>query len=212
MPKSKNPYFIDWLKSEAKLVLMEDLENDILSLEEAEVPTAFAWGVYREHPAFKNLVCYEQFKARLENHRKQVKLRRGKMQEELAAFQHDRKLHPRATHNNRGEYVFDMTPAKALLRDDVKNKRHVGKKSTELWMMRPEYQVFCVQDKFGERIRQEIRYQKFVYYLNEKRMEKEEAAAVYRKELEAQREELRKKQQEEIAKQSAKANNKRHRN
>ena len=169
---SKNPLYIDWLKSEARYILLDDLEHEILSLDEKEVPVELAWGVYREHPAFKDIVCYDQFAKQLAAHRGQVKRRKDAMVEQLKAFQHDRELHKEATYNNRGEPVFALLPAKLLLRDDVTNKRHVGRTPTQLWLSRPEYQV-VTRDKFAERIRQEIRYQKFVYYLNERREEKE---------------------------------------
>ena len=45
------------------------------------------------------------------------RIQRSKKEEDFLA--RNRKLYPRTTHNERGEPVFDMSSAKALLRKDV---------------------------------------------------------------------------------------------
>jgi hypothetical protein len=64
--------------------------------------------------------------------------------------------------------VFDLHPAKLLLRDDVANNRHVGLRPSQLWSKRDEYQEF---DKriFKERIYQEIKRTKFINWMEMKR-------------------------------------------
>ena len=103
---------------------------------------------------------------------------------------------------NVGKCVWISGPFRSG-KDNVAKKRHVGRTPTQLWLSRPEYQVVA-RDKFSERIRQEIRYQKFVY-LNEKRLEKEERVKA-RRQNEAQREEYRKKQQAVVEKKSKSKN------
>lgn len=209
--KSKNPLYIDWANSDAKLVLMEELEHNILPLEEQDVSTEFAWGVYREHPAFKNVVCFAQFKTQLAAHRAQVKKKQGESAVQLAAFHHDRVLHPPAKHNKQGERKFYLSDAHPLLREDVKEKKHEQMSVRRLYCSRPEYQQFC-QNKFNQRIHQEVRYQKFVYYLNLKREEKEEKAKKKRAKAVASREAERAKYEKSIAKEAASKTNKRLRN
>ena len=83
---------------------------------------------------------------------------------------HDQRLYPRQLHNERGELVFDMHPAKGLLREDVKNKLHVTTYHTsgELQASRPEYMLFKPK-KCRERILQEIKLAKYFHYVELKR-------------------------------------------
>jgi hypothetical protein len=78
-------------------------------------------------------------------------------------------LLPRDRHNERGELVFDMHPAKLLLREDVKNGVH--RRMTPDYMhrsTRPEYKLFK-GEIFRHRIYQEVRLQKYFNYLELKR-------------------------------------------
>jgi hypothetical protein len=49
------------------------------------------------------------------------------------------RLHPRATHNHRGEPVFDLSDAKHLLQEDVKNGMHTRLSPSDMQLTRPEY-------------------------------------------------------------------------
>ena len=84
---------------------------------------------------------------------------------------HDRVLFPRKLKNQRGELVFDLHPAKLLLRQDIEEKKHIGKTPRELWNARIEYQQFK-PSIFTHRIYQEIRRVKMVNFLNQQREEK----------------------------------------
>jgi len=93
---------------------------------------------------------------------------------EEAAFQLDRlSLGPQGTNNHRGEPIFDRSPAKELLRQDVKDGRNVETPPKDLWCSRPEYKVFAL-DIFRQRIYQEVRLQKYWNHLDDKRKKKEE--------------------------------------
>ena len=77
------------------------------------------------------------------------------------ASQHNWKLCPRQLKNSKGELVFDLHPAKLLLRKDVAERKHLMMKPMELQETRPEYLLFdCC--KFKERIHQEVRQVKFI--------------------------------------------------
>ena len=86
----------------------------------------------------------------------------------------DRKLHPRQSRNDRGELVFDLHPAKKLLREDVKAGAHVGMAPKQFQETRAEYQEFD-RDIFRQQSYQEERYQKYLNWLEEKRTTKRRA-------------------------------------
>jgi hypothetical protein len=167
MPQSKNPDWIDWRGSKAKQIILEDLEEGILSLDEHKVSTKDAWEVYRQLPEFVDVV-FSQFQVRVNDHRKLVKKRSNQSETEMQALLHDRQLFPRQTHNHRGEPVFDFSVAKQLLREDVRDKKHTTMVPSELQRTRPEYMTFK-PNKFKHRIYQEVRRQKFIFYLELKR-------------------------------------------
>ncbi len=169
MPRSQNPDWIDWKKSEAKKLILKDLEEGVLSLEVTEVSAEEAWEVYRHMPEFvSDGVVFSQFKERLRDHRRQVKKLKISSARERQALDHDRQLYPRQHYNHRGEPVFDLHPAKMLLRDDVKNKRHTNMVPSVFQTTHLEYMVFK-RNKFKHRIYQEVRRQKFIAYLEAKR-------------------------------------------
>ncbi len=162
-----------WLKSAARLRLLDDLEEGVLTLDAKKMPAKEAWDVcYKDEPEFK-LVEYEQFRDRLNDHRKQVRDKKKRSAVDEEAFQRDRKLHPRSNHNSRGEPVFDLSDAKELLRADIKEGRHDGMKPQEFRETRQEYKSFS-KKIFKERIYQEIRRNKFISYLEMKRAKERE--------------------------------------
>jgi hypothetical protein len=69
MPRSKNPDYIDWQKSQAKNVIISDLEDGVLSAYETAVSSEQAWDVYKNLPEFKD-VCFKQLKEGLKDHHK----------------------------------------------------------------------------------------------------------------------------------------------
>ena len=68
-----------------------------------------------------------------------------------------------------GELGFDMTPARDLMREDVKQKRHVGLTPSQFQRTRPEdYGVFKAE-KFKFFVYQIIKREKYVNWLQQKR-------------------------------------------
>ena len=161
----------DWRNSKARLIVISDLEESLLPLHDKEMSAKVAWNrVYMRLAEFTN-VPFAMFEARLKDHRKQVKARLATSLAEEQALVHDRQLYPRQTHNHRGEPVFDLSPAKECLREDVKNKLHTTMSSSELQATRPEYQGFK-PSIFKDRIPQEVRRQKYLHYLEKQRSKK----------------------------------------
>ena len=173
-PKEEEIPFIDWKNSKAKEIILYDLMNDVLPLDADEVSPREAWDlVYKHLVAFASPpVPYRQFVARLRDHRNQVIKMKERSLGELEILRSERLLFPRATHNSRGEPVFDLSPAKALLKDDVEKKRHKGMTPSEFQKTRPEYAPFSAK-KFRHRIYQAERREKFVNCMEMKRKEKE---------------------------------------
>jgi hypothetical protein len=87
---------------------------------------------------------------------------------ESESLAHDRRLFPRQAKNNRGEPVFDLSVAKLLLRADIKEGKHNRMMPSQLQNSRVEYHPFDAR-KFKHRIYQEVRRQKFINHLEEKR-------------------------------------------
>ena len=124
-------------------MLIEDLVTNMLPLDMTECSADKAWYSYYSHlEEFKD-VPLEQFREQVSaHHRKQVNGDLGRAIMEEAYYVHDRRLHPQRTTNGRGELVFDLHPAKLLLRDDVANNRHVGLRPSQRWSKREEYMEF----------------------------------------------------------------------
>jgi hypothetical protein len=75
----------------------------------------------------------------------------------ISSSDDDRKIYPRQAYNARGEPVFDMFPAKKLLREDIKDELYITtyKTTRKLQESRPlEYGLFD-RKTFAGRVRQE---------------------------------------------------------
>ena len=178
MPRTKEGW-VDWTKCPARGIILADLEDGILSMEESVTSAEDAWNVYRDLPEFTG-VAFDQFKTRLKDHREQVKVKFSRSSREEAAFVRDCARRPfPPTHNHRGERIFNHSPAQLLLRNDVKNRVHETMPPAALRMTRPEYVEFSL-NQFRPRIYQEVRYQKFVYWLQKKRDKKKDQKATVR--------------------------------
>jgi hypothetical protein len=96
--------------------------------------------------------------------------------QEEDAFQHDCLLHLRGeTHDHRGKLIFDRSPAKDLLRQDIKDGAYPRLSPTQLCNTHPEYKLFDLNE-FKERIYQEIRLAKFFNWCEMKRQQKSKSA------------------------------------
>jgi hypothetical protein len=75
-----------------------------------------------------------------------------------------KQMHTRKGHNNHGVLVFDLHPAKLLLREDVESGEYERMTPSDFQATRPEYMLFKPK-KIEERIYQEVRRKKYLYYL-----------------------------------------------
>ena len=174
MPRREG--WVNWLTTEAREILLQDLEDGTLPLEDEVMSAIEAWGYYSQLFEFREIV-YTQFEHQLIKHREQVGLKNAHIEKQLAAIAHDRRLHPEKAYNRRGERVFYLSPAYPLLVEDVQEERYKSLSKIALFHSRDEYKQEWKFEIFERRLRQEIMRQKFVNECNIKRAKKEEAKA-----------------------------------
>jgi hypothetical protein len=172
MPKRKtNEDNIIWRNSEARCILIEDLVRGILPLERSQMTEAEAFEIYQGMVGFAD-VRFPQFRARLKDHRAQVKKSSQRSKYEEECLKHDRLIFPRKLLDENGTPVFDLHPAKLLLREDVAEGKHLLMTPLQLWKSRPDEYMLFQEPFFRNKMYQAVRRQKFVNYLQIKREEK----------------------------------------
>lgn len=174
MPRSDKEGWIGWRYCNAKAIIIEDLVKGIIPLSDEECTAKEAWDGWFSHLAefIEEKVVYSQFEPRFKDHRKQITSKKLRSMHEMDAFRHHRSLHPQQTRDHQGRPIFDVHPAKPLLQEDVHMKRHLEMSPMVLKATRREYGDFDLKT-FRQHIYQEVRRQKFIYFLNVKRAEKQ---------------------------------------
>ena len=165
--------WVNWRNCPAREVLLQDLEPGGLLHDMDHVGADVLFHFYKLMPQF-NDVGFDQFKARLADHRKQSWKKHELASRDEDACAHDRRLFPPEYRDSRGKLKFDLHPAKALLRKDVTEKVHLGMKPSELRKTRMEYQEFDAKT-FKDQIYQEVRRQKYLNHLAIERENKKAA-------------------------------------
>jgi hypothetical protein len=79
-----------------------------------------------------------------------------------AALAHDRRIHPKAANNHRGEPRWEGSDAERLLRQDMDEGKHKTMKPQLLYNMRNEYYENYPLKIFREHIYQEEKRRKFL--------------------------------------------------
>ena len=172
MPRSTNPDWIDWPKSEAQKIVLDDLESGFLPIEDDLITAEVAWMHYVELPEFVT-VAFDQFKARLIGHRAQVKKKKDHINRQMNALTIDRQLHPTSQVDRKGRQVFYLSDAARFLEQDIQNEAHKEYGVEGLYYTREEYFTEWDLALFKDRVRQEEGKQKFFYFLEYKRAKKE---------------------------------------
>ena len=179
--KEAKKKWVEWKDHPAREILRDDLERNGWLYGQDDLDGKFVYQAYmQQQPEFFKSVPLDQFIDQYQKATKRAAKRREKSAKEEEWLKHDRLIHPRNTHNARGEPVFDMDEeAKETLRFDVKYGLHETMEPMELHQYRPVYGKYKL-DIFRPRIYQEIRRNKFINWLEFKRTEKR------RKHLESQ--------------------------
>jgi hypothetical protein len=173
LKKQEKHLWIKWVNCPAKYVLMDDLKHGRLSGDSKLLSAEDAWTFYKDMPEFAD-VCFSQFDARLADHRKQVNKQWKLCQADEEAFRKDQKRGYAAntkSHNHRGELIIHLDPVLELIRDDINDGKHKGRKPSEFQATRPEFKRIG-KTKFKERMYQEIKRKKFIFYCELKRQTK----------------------------------------
>ena len=175
----KNTDWVKWRNRPAREIILQDLNyggwlyDELKQVEELNLALVFAIYNHKDPEIFHEL-DFSQFKARMEDYTKKNKERRDHSKLEHAWMLHDRQLYPQQLKNRRDELVFDLNPAKLLLRKDIAAGVHAEMTPSQFQGTRAEYQEFD-RDIFRQRIYQEERYQKYWNWLEDKRTEKRRA-------------------------------------
>lgn len=168
MSTRKIPGAIPWRGSAARKVLLRDLETGTLDLYEHQTTAKKAWDFLYKHLAEFEKVPFEQFEKQLQAHRLQVLKRVELARSDYVRFRNTRKHLPPP------EGLFRDSLTHTLLREDVVAEMAFGSgveiPSDQFRLRRPEYLAMTPRH-FGERLRQERRYQKYINHLNAKREE-----------------------------------------
>lgn len=187
MPSGRrNPGTIDWPNSESRAIILDDLENGIISLDGTDTAEELFYGMYQFTPEFiAEKVLFKQFRDRLKDHRAQITRRRESEAWEASALAHDRQMRPIKTHNARGEKVFYWTEAADLLKKDVAQlmSKNIKFTASQIQAVRPSYYGEFKLAFFDRRVRQAVRRQRYINYLNDKRLEEEKVRRERRKDL-----------------------------
>jgi hypothetical protein len=149
-----------WRDSEAKKQLITDLKDGTVPLRAVDMPPLDVYNsrpVYQEHG-------YEQFRDRLNALRKQIREKRDNSLQDAAALEHDRAIHPKASHDHRGILRWEGSEAEQQLRQDVIDQKDRSLKPKELWASNDKYKQFPLP-VFRGHIYQERRLQKFLKWL-----------------------------------------------
>lgn len=180
--KKKKNGWIDWKNSAAKEILLEDLEPPkgwLYGVDNLDATNVYEYYKAKHKEIFEE-VPFAQFETRYKEAIQKAAKRKDRSAEEEDMLKHDRRLHPRQTHNHRGEPVFDMDKAaKAQLKDDIHNKLHEQLSPMELWQSREVYSKYKL-NKFRQRIYQYQRKVKFINWLERQRNEKRDDFAAAR--------------------------------
>ena len=167
MSQKKDPEEVRWADSDARKMLVADLESGVLPAFSNEMgPKDACQAIYSHCPEFKGM-DYNKFRDRLNCLRKAHRLWAEMAMRDADALAHDRRLHPQKKTNQHGMPVFDLSSAKPLLRLDISQKKHEKMSLQGLHNSRPEYSEFTRQT-FKERVYQEVGLQKFIAHLEAK--------------------------------------------
>ena len=142
MAKSKKDGWVNWRKHPAREIILQDFERGGLfyGVPPDTLDIQMIFLMYKTlHKEFFSQIVFDQFEARMRSYMANASERRERSNMEELAMNLDRQRHPQATMNARGELVFDLHPAKELLREDVENKIHEDMTPDELRMTCDEY-------------------------------------------------------------------------
>jgi hypothetical protein len=94
---------------------------------------------YLQRPEFAEFGGYANFPSRLRSARQQIACLNNRATSDSAALAHDRRIHPKAAYNHRGEPRWEGSEVERLLRQDMSEGKHKTMKPEQLYHSRKEY-------------------------------------------------------------------------
>jgi len=159
-PKKKKKEEDAWEHSEGKKLLEQDLRSGAIPLDPKQMPPRVAFDLRPEF-AFPNLEDGKRlFASRLAAARKKIKHKNESAALQSAALKADRQIHPKPTHNHRGEPRWEGSAAEGHLKVDIAANKQNEMAPKELHKLRPEYSAYPLE-VFRGHIYQEERLVKF---------------------------------------------------
>lgn len=158
MPRKKTNALPNWLNSEAKKLLLQDLRDGTIPVDSKSMAPKT---VYLLRPEFAEF-DYKNFPGRLRSARQQIISKNNCAASDSTAFAHDRQLYPKAANNHRGEPRWEGSETERLLRLDMDESKHKTMKPQQLYQSRKEYYDNYPLTVFREHIYQEEKRRKFM--------------------------------------------------
>ncbi len=197
----------DWAKSKTKAIL----ESMIIKGEipEEDWPPA---SVYELKDEFKKTHYKRQFVSGLRRLRKEIKMRKVRVNFDRQAIDHDRRLYPAAAITQQGFPRWPGSEAQRLMKQDVDNEVYWNITPKQLYDSRPEYYRDFELTQIREHLYQEVRSRKTSSYWKWRKEQQRlagEEAATKKKEAAAKKKEAAAKKKESEAKKKEAAAKKR---
>jgi hypothetical protein len=147
-----------WRKSKAKQILYEMLLDGTVPMEN----TMPLEDIYLLDEEFDNF-DFDKFKGRLDRLKKKIRELDSRADEDLEAFRIYKRNHKPSLFSHKGYIQWQGSTAQELLWDDLDAYlKDPNKKPKDLWMSRKEYHDEFPLDAFRDKIKQEIRTQKYI--------------------------------------------------
>ena len=149
---------VKWRKSEAKRLLYGFLIDGTVPYD----GTMSVEDVYLLHEEFAKY-DFDKFEGRLKRLQNKITELDNRADEDLAAFNNYKKNHKPSLFSHKGYVQWQGSTAQELLWDDLDDYlKDPTRKPKDLWLSRPEYMKEFPLDAFQEKIKQEIRTDKYV--------------------------------------------------
>lgn len=175
--KVKEPR-IKWKDSRAKRILYEMLMEGIVPVreEDEDNPVMSIKEIYMLHEDFA-LYDASKFNERLQRLRNKIIDLDNRASDDLKAFENYKKNHEPAKRSHKGYIQWQGSCAQELLWEDLEGYLKDGAmKPKDLWMSRPEYRDEFPLDAFRDKIKQEIRTDKYIRTLEAREEAKKKKA------------------------------------
>ena len=170
----ESPYFKEpktkWRNSKAKRLLYAALMEGIVPM---EANSMSLHDIYLLYPEFA-LYSFDKFESRLERLRKKIEQLDSRAEADLAAFNNYKAHHQPVLFSHKGYVQWQGSTSQELLWDDLDEYMDDPEaKPKDLWLSRPEYQKEFPLEAFRDKIKQEIRTEKYLRTLEARKLEKE---------------------------------------